>query len=65
MATFMLSMAGAFIGTAAALLWAFGKIQEIMWTEEDVRYDEVRSGAIPTRMIPVRGSAAGDGGEES
>ena len=30
-----------FVGTAAALLWAFGKVQEIMWTNEDVMYEDM------------------------
>lgn len=41
MTTVLCSMFGSFIGTAAALLWAFAKVQEIMWTEEDVKYDEM------------------------
>ena len=41
MAIVLCSMAGSFIGTAAALLWAFGKVQEIMWTDEDVKYEEL------------------------
>ena len=35
------SMFGSFVGTAAALLWAFGKVQEIMWTNEDVMYEDM------------------------
>lgn len=41
MTTLVLSMVGSFIGTVAALLFVLGKIQELMWTDEDVTYDEI------------------------
>ncbi len=41
MATFLLSMAGAAVGTGGVLFFIFCKIQEILWTDEDVMYEEL------------------------